>query len=274
MERVEGRRLSPPGEWHLDYLEVEEARNRPGLRLALTAGGPGPWSESAKALFQVKGVSFLAVRQVSGEGNEALQAWTGHRNAPVAVHEDEPARADWLGILMLAERLAPRLRLLPETSEDRALALGLSHEICGEQGLGWCRRLLLLHETLGPRAEAGRPLGKMGFMAGLYGYDPRSIDAARRRVLALLEMLSTRLEVQARSGSDYFVGRALSAVDLYWACFAAMFAPLPEAQCAMPEPLRKLYTVADPAIRAALSPRLLAHRDAIYERHLSLPLDF
>ena len=258
----------------MEYLDVAQARERGGLRLALTVGGPGPWSESAKAVFQVKGIPFLAVRQDSGEPNADLERWTGHRNAPVAVYEDEPARAGWCEILLLAERLGEHPALLPADAAERALVLGLCHEICGEEGLGWTRRLLMLDGVLRAREQAGKPVGRMGFMAGLYGHRRERIPWAERRVAALLSMLAERLLTQQKRGSDYLVGDAVSAVDLYWACFAAMFAPLPDDVCPMATPLRDMYTVREGPMAAALHPELIAHRDRIYERHLTLPLDF
>jgi hypothetical protein len=41
----------------------------------------------------------------------------------------------------LAERLAPQPSLLPVDVMQRALMIGLSHEICGEIGIGCNRRL-------------------------------------------------------------------------------------------------------------------------------------
>ena len=51
-------------------------------------------------------------------------------------------------ILLLAERLAPTPSLLPADPAVRALAFGLAHEICGEAGLGWSRRLQMVHASL------------------------------------------------------------------------------------------------------------------------------
>ena len=41
-----------------DYLEVADAIGKPGLRLVLTTGVPGPWGESAKGIFDVKGIPY------------------------------------------------------------------------------------------------------------------------------------------------------------------------------------------------------------------------
>ena len=57
-----------------EYLEVAEARDLPGLRLALTAGVPGPWGEAAKGVFYVKQIPCVKVRQLPGEPNEELKA--------------------------------------------------------------------------------------------------------------------------------------------------------------------------------------------------------
>ena len=43
------------------YIEVEDAIERPGLRLVLTAGVPGPWGESAKGILAVKGIEYLSL---------------------------------------------------------------------------------------------------------------------------------------------------------------------------------------------------------------------
>ena len=98
----------------MEYKTVAEAKDLPGLRLALTAGGPAPWSQAAKSIFQVKHIPYIPVAQHGGQANEDLVAWTGHRNAPVAMYDKEPARTGWYEILMLAERLAPTPSLLPQ----------------------------------------------------------------------------------------------------------------------------------------------------------------
>lgn len=91
----------------MKYLSVEEAIDMPGLRLVLTAGVPGPWSESAKAIMAYKGLAFTPVLQQGGGENEALRNWTGQTSAPVAVYDNLPPACHWLDLLMLAERLAP-----------------------------------------------------------------------------------------------------------------------------------------------------------------------
>ena len=121
----------------LDYVDIGEGRKRDGLRLVLTAGVPGPWSEGAKALFHVKGIDFVPVRQVPGESDEELRDWTAQTSAPVAVYGDERPRSSWVEILYLVERLAPEPRLIPENIEERARMFGLLHEVCGDQGFGW-----------------------------------------------------------------------------------------------------------------------------------------
>ena len=148
----------------MQYTEPDEARAMGGLRLALTRGVPAPWSESAKAVFKLRNVPFTAVSQLGGEDNEALRAWTGHRNAPVAVYEDEAPRVRWLEIVELAERLGSGAHLLPERIDERMVVIGLTNEIAGESGYAWFGRILMLGnmvELQGPSfrdslAEEGR----------------------------------------------------------------------------------------------------------------------
>ena len=153
--------------------------------------------------------------------------------------------------------------------------LGLCNEICGGGGLGWTRRLMLLHAVLAVPELADSPVGEPVRRLGRkYGYDPLAAGGAPDRVADILRMLSERLLAQRERGSRFFVGETLSAVDIYWATFAAMIEPLPAEQCPMPEFLRGQYTLAYPELRAAADPVLLEHRDAIYRDYLSLPLDF
>lgn len=259
----------------MDYIEVEEAIGRPGLRLVLTAGVPGPWGESAKYIFGIKGIPYTPVRQLGGLPNEALARWTGSDNAPVAVYEDERPRSGWAEILLLAERLAPEPRLIPADPAERALMFGLCHEICGEQGLGWTRRLTMVHDML----EADPPLSDLMRQIGeslgrKYGYTPEAAAAAPERVAEILGVLAAQQRAQRERGRAYLVGDALSALDLYWAAFAGLLDPLPHELCPMPAPLRTSYELRDPKARAALAPSLLEHRDFIYREHLDLPLDF
>ena len=256
----------------MDYVDIETACGADGLRLVLTRDVPGPWGEAAKALFHVKKIPYRAVAQVGGMPNDELRAWTGHDNAPQAVYGDEPVRTGWAEILFLAERLEPTPALIPSDARERAWMFGLLHELGGEMGFAWCRRLQMLHPMLASAGDAApAPIQKL---AGAYGYSSEQAARADARVVAILQLLSKVLTEQRESGSDYFVGSTLSALDLYWATFAAMIAPLPAEQCPMNDFLRAGYTLShEPSLRAA-DPILLEHRDRIYRDWLVLPLDF
>ena len=258
------------------WTEVSQARSLPGLRLVLTAGVPGPWGEAAKGLFHVKKMPYTRVRQALGEENAELRAWTGHDNAPQAIWESEPARTSWESLIWLAERLAPEPALVPAEAGERARMFGLIRELAGENGLGWSRRLTLLHGTLSlPESAlpADHPLrAQVTRMGGKYGYSPETAKAAPVRVAAILRLLSEQLAEQQRRGRSFLVGDRLSALDIHWAAFAALISPLPEPLCAMPGGLRGVYEVTDPTLRSACSPELFAHRDRVYHEHLELPI--
>ncbi len=259
-----------------DYLDPEAARDLPGLRLVLTTGVPGPWGEAAKSIFHVKKIDYIRVRQDGGMPNEALEAWTGQVNAPQAVLDDQPARSGWTEILLLAERMAPEPSLIPSDPRQRALCFGLSHEICSEDGLGWNRRLQLLAPLVSlPDSESNPALATGRLLASRYGYSgPEQLEAADTRICQILQLFSEQLAAQRRAGSDYLVGTSLSAVDIYWATFAAMLRPLPHELCPMPEMIRNSYSGLTPRIESALDEALITHRDRIYELHLELPLIF
>jgi hypothetical protein len=85
-------------------------------------------------------------------------------------------------------------------------------------------------------------------------------------------MLASRLKEQRQAGSCYYIGDALTAVDIYSAASMAMFVPLPPEQCQLDGPMRTAFESRDPQIEAALDPILFQHRDMIFAERLELPL--
>ncbi len=252
----------------MEFVSFEEARSRPGLRMVVVPGVPSPWGEAAKGILYVKKIPYVAVRLDAG--NRELVEWAGEASGPVAVLDDEAPRGGWSQILLLAERLAPERPLIPTDAAQRAELFGLSHEICGEMGLGWCRRLVGVADSLAGGAGFPKPVAE--YLAPKYGYREGIGDEARRRVLDLLGLLAGRLRAQREHGSDFYLGDALTALDVYSAAFMALFRPLPEEHCPMPEPLRQAFETLDADTAAALDPILLEHRDRVYAEHLELPL--
>jgi glutathione S-transferase len=254
----------------MDYLSVAEARARPGLRLVLTSNVPGPWGEAAKAVLAARGVKYLPVEQRAMEPNTDLLAWTGHRNAPIACLDDEPPLTSWLDIVLLAERLGAGPSLLPADEGDRALCLGFITAIAGTDGFGWNRRHQVMAAYLDgtSRDDALQPLVRA------YAVTPEAIERAPRRLAAILTGLANQLRDRQAAGSDYFIGNALTALDLYWACFSMMVRPLPANVNPMPDWLRPLYGRCEAQVEAAIDPILIAARDRIYQRHIGLPLDY
>jgi hypothetical protein len=253
----------------LEYLSVEEARRRSGLRLALTRGVPGPWSEAAKAMFTLRNVSYLPVQQIAGDDNAALVEWTGHRNAPIALYENEPPRVRWLELLDLAERLGTGPSLMPENRDDRVFMVGLINEIAGENGMAWNARILMFHATvdaLGPDA-ANNP------MYAEYRYDKNAIDSSREKIESFLSYLASHMAAQRNVGTHFLVGRAFSAADVYWAYFSNMLETLPQEQCPVSDGLRRTWRVLAKSI-SGYDPILIEQRNRIFAEHLELPLNF
>lgn len=257
----------------MEYLTVAEAREKPGLRLALTAGAPAPWSISARAMFDIRKVPYVPVIQKMMQANEELVAWTGRRNAPVAVYEDEAPIDSWLDIVLLAERLGSGASLLPDDPIERALAVGFSAEICGHGGFGWSMRLIV---SSGRTSDAPVPEkmreGKAQ-AARLYGIRPDAQAAAPARVAGILRGLTQQLRKQADAGSHYLVGNRLSACDVHWACFSQMVAPFPAELCEKGPLLAGIYGNLPEIVTAEVDPLLIAHRDRIMRQHIGVPLD-
>ena len=159
----------------VEYEDFEVARERGGLRMVVVSGVPSPWGEAAKGALHVKQIPWVAVRL--DPSSQAMADWTGQRSGPVAMYDDEAPRSGWAEILLLSERLAPEPVLLPSDPEERSLAFGLSHEICGEMGLGWCRRLQGIHAGLSD--GGGFPEGVARYLAPKYGYRAEEASASK-----------------------------------------------------------------------------------------------
>ncbi len=252
----------------VNYVDTAVAKEASGIRVSFVSNVPSPWGEAVKAILHVKGLDYLAFR-LDTQDTEQI-AWTGHESAPVLLNDDDAALSGWVDILLFAEQKAPTPPLLPSDPEQRAFALGLSHELIGAQGLAWARRAQQIHGGL--TGGSGFSPGVSAYLAAKYGYTPQIGAAAEGRVVALLTMLSNRLKHQAELGHAYLLGSAMTCVDIYAATTCALFAPLPEADCAMRASTRAIFEDVSPAIATALDPVLLAHRDRMYRDHLELPL--
>jgi len=224
----------------MNYIEPLAARDMEGLRLALTAHIPAPYSLSARAIFDHHHVPYVPVLQVGAGANNDLVAWTGHRNAPVAVYNDEAPRASWLEILYLAERLGSGPSLIPSNVDERMLMVGLANELLGENGFIWNLRLVMLGAG-GPERTAQERVRNP--MYDQYGYSEEAAAQAIRPARAVLERLAAQLVAQTRAGHQHIVGESLSAVDIYWAYFSQALRTLPEDRCPMPAGMRKIYEI-------------------------------
>ena len=253
----------------MDYVEPAVARGMDGLRLALTAHTPAPYGMSARAILDHHGVTYVPVLQVGAGKNEDLVAWTGHRNAPVAVYNDEAPRVGWLEILNLAERLGSGPSLVPPDIDDRMLMMGLSNELIGENGFIWGLRLLMLGLG-GPERAARERLRNP--MYDQYGYSEEAAAEAVDRAKAVVDRLTVQLLGQREAGRRHIVGEALSAVDIYWVYFSQAVRTFPEAVCPMPEGMRRVYEAVG-SMLGEVDPILVEQRDWILAEH-NLPLDF
>jgi len=254
----------------LEYRSVDEIIRHPGLRIVLVRGLPSPWGQAAKTIFEVKGLEYVVAPFNGAGSNDEVVAWAGEDSGPIVAWANEKPIHRWLDILYLAERLAPAPAMFPADVMERALMVGLSNEICGELGIGWNRRL----QIFSPMIESGNaPDDLSSMMRDKYGYSLAAAQAAGARTVESLKALSRQLKSQYARGMKFFVGDALSAVDIYWAAFMNLIDPLPAEQCPMPEALRPAFATIDSQIEAALDPILIEHRHLIFDRYFRSPME-
>lgn len=254
----------------MEYVSLDEAIKAKGLRIVLVKGMPSPWGQAAKALFEVKGVPYIAAPQMPGEPNEELVTWSGQGGGPVVAWEDEAPVTAWLDILLLAERIAPETPLIPKDAAERALMIGLSNEICGEGGIGWNRRLMLFR----PAMEMDEVPDGMKIMADRYRYSFDEADRAEENTANILRAFSKQLASQKANGSQYLVGDAVSAVDIYWVAFMNLMKPYGDEIVPIPADYRPGFEAIGPVIEAALDDTLVDHRDFIFDKYFRSPMEY
>jgi hypothetical protein len=253
----------------LQYRSFQEIVDHPGLRIVLVQGVPSPWGQAAKTIFEVKSLEYVAAPWVPGEANDEIAKWGGEASAPIVAWAQEKPINRWIDILYLSERLAPEPSLIPRDAMQRALMIGLSNEICGPLGIGWNRRLQLF----APMLASGNPPPQIARMGSKYGQNGVDLKAAGERIAGSLKALGAQLETQYARGVHFFIGDALSALDIYWTAFANLLDPLPKEQCPMPEGYRPGFTVSDPIVKGALTPLLLEHRSRIFREYFRNPME-
>ncbi|MEJ7935509.1 hypothetical protein WG907_14735 [Sphingobium sp. AN558] len=249
------------------YIPVEQARSMSGLRIAFTQGVPGAWSVAIKAILELKGIDYIPVAQEPGQPNDALKAWTGQTSAPVAMFNNDRIRANWSEMLILAEQLQPEPRLIPADEEGRIALFGLCHEICGDDGLGWNVRLMLMSGERGPKDadDSDNPMRQKYT-------SPVTNDYARTRIWSILNAMVSRLDAQSAKGNRYFMGDRLTAADIYWTAFSNLFSPMSKDLCTMPDYFHTYGPLLEQYLEAPVPPKLLAHRDYIAGKYFRTPI--
>lgn len=253
----------------MHYISLKEAREVDSLRLILCAGTPGVWGEAVKAMFHVKRIEYIAVAMKPGFENPELEQWTAQSSAPAIVTQDNKVLTHWEQFVWLAEQLQATPPLIPHDPAQRALMFGLLREIAGVDGLGWLRRLQSLHASGGP--DAAEALQRL---AAKYGYSDSAVQRATNSLAAILKLLANQLHEQYASGSNFYVGKSLTALDLYSAIFiGVMIRPLPAQIIPMPDGMRWAFTNATAGTEQADS-ILFAHCERIFADYLPACLDF
>lgn len=249
-------------------VSIQKARELPGLRVILLKGLPSPWSQAARGILYIKRIDYVLVHPGKDDPPNALEDWTGQASYPAAMYKSEKPRTGWAEILLLAERLAPEPALIPADPAERASFFGLCHELAGEMGIGWCRRLQMMQR--GMAVDPPDPIAQ--YLAHKYGYTPESAAAALGRIVDVLKVLSNRLRQQREAGHRYLMGQSVSALDVYWATFCNLLSPLPPDLLPVAERMRPMFTAREPEILSILEDGLLEHRDFVYREHLELPV--
>ncbi|MCH9675556.1 MAG: hypothetical protein K0U93_29235 [Gammaproteobacteria bacterium] len=256
----------------MKVVSIAEAKAMSGVRIVTRKGVPTAWAEAAKGIFHVKRTDAVLAQEAESDEKGAHLQWTGEAGAPIVAYDDEKMRTGWMEILLLAERMAPAAHgvpaLVPADGSQRATMFGVSNEICGELGLAWCLRLLMIDRALENEGAPGTfPVKIAKYLAAKYGYYPQSLAVAHARVMTILDTLS-----QTLGAGRYLVGDTLTAADIYWATFGNMFGLLSPEELPAAQMVRQAWGAVGGSMREQVPANLVAHHRYVYERYLTLPV--
>ncbi|HEX2660890.1 MAG TPA: glutathione S-transferase C-terminal domain-containing protein [Polyangia bacterium] len=255
----------------LQFVDVETARAARGPRLIVASSLPSPWSEAAKGIVHVKQLPVLVVSYPRVD--EALRQWTGAVNVPVLLNDDEPPRTGWAEILSFAERRGGAVSLIPDDAETRVRHHGLAHELAGEEGLGWCGRLVMTDGGLTSGGARSFPLPVAQRLAGKYGYAPERMALVLARMREILALFDRQLAQSRAAGHRYLLGARLTALDIYLATFLTSLLPLAEGDCPQVAPLvRPALDYLAQQIGGDVPTALIEHRTFMFQSHLPWPI--
>lgn len=247
----------------MKYVSINEAINAGGLRLVLVQGMPSAWGVAVRAMMAYKALDFTLGPQLPMQENPELLAWSGTNSGPVVAYDDEAPINRWDEILHLLERLAPEKPLVPEKATERIQLFGIGHEICGELGFGWNRRLDMMRPAPGQEAS---DFGKK------YGYRDAEGEMANPRVIGFMTELATMLKAQKAKGSNYIVGESVTAVDFYWAAFSNFVVLQSANDIMLDASIRPMFENTPTEVTAAVDPILIEHRDRMMSTYFGVPL--
>ena len=169
-----------------EYISTDEAIASDGLRMVVVGNVPSPWGEAAKGIFHVKRIAWKAVRLEYD--NPAFDAWAKQQTGPVAIYNNDTPLSGWREILEFAEQVAPEPSLI---ASDAYAMFGLCHDLVGENGLGWARRLQLVEMGLKGQGGFLEPVAK--YIGHKYGYTPETGTASSARVHDLLGQIADQI---------------------------------------------------------------------------------
>ena len=285
--------LEPPAGWPASrpwegsgWLSVAQAREARGVRVTDSPYWGAWWAQALRGILYVKKIPYRKVvhppfRDDDEEAQRELFEWTAQTSVPMMAYRGpgkngravEVIRSDWLGQLMLAEQIAPQPSLLPSDLGERVQMIGLSSEIMSPQGLMWQGRLAMaeLYRSAEMTEKQRSFFGHREFLGGKYSHIANGRPPLEN-VKDVLRLLDDVLLQNERSGSAFFVGENLTALDIYWTYVSNLALILPKEELPVMRFNRDMYTRINEELAPHLTDRLLAHRKRTLQTYLECPV--
>lgn len=188
-----------------DAAEMSE-----GTRITFIPGIQALYAEALKNICFAKGIPVIralhppmGIDSETGKDRQAqLFELTRQTGLPTMFHDSQRPRNVWTEQLALAESIGcpGSPALIPQAFKLRVEMYGLCAVVLAEDGLVWNMRIL-----------------NDGALSRKYGYSEAASTAAPAKIVEIISLIDSCLQAQAERGSQYLVGDAVTAADIYWA---------------------------------------------------------
>ena len=189
---------------------MDETKRQAESILLTQQGAPNPWCVAAQLLLDINSIDYRLVPCIIDDHKEYIKRISGQTSLPVIAINDEIVLVDRYEIISHFKKFLP-------WNDDVKCWVEL---VAGENGLGWNRRLVLVHEILSHPERYPHMVQPAMRLGANYGYCESTAIEAPERIQTIMRKITSAVKI-----NDYIFEKRLSVADVYVAPFTLLACP-------------------------------------------------